>query len=93
MRAYPGLSAQVATLMAREPKWLEHNLLCRDSGDFLDSKSVPAGIGERAVVRDCGRILNVSIEPEVTIEGLVADERSCNQQRGTANALPTPEAE
>ena len=68
VRAYPGLSAQVATLMAREPKWLEHNLL-PGFQDFLDSKSVPAGIGERAVVRDCGRIRNVSIGPEVTIEG------------------------
>lgn len=68
VRAYPGLSAQVATLMAREPKWLEHRL---NAGlqDFLDSKAVLPEIGDGAIIRDCGRLLNVSVGREVTIDG------------------------
>lgn len=66
--AYPGLSSQVATLMARVPSWLEHKLSpCLQ--DFLDSKAVAHEIGEGAVVRDCGRLLNVSVGAKVRIEG------------------------
>ena len=65
---YPGLSSQLATLMAREPRWLKK---ITDNGlrEFLDSKVTPAEIGENAVVKNCGTIRNVSIDKEVTIDG------------------------
>lgn len=66
--AYPGLSSQVATLMARVPSWLERQL-SPSLQDFLDGKAVAHEIGDRAVVRDCGRLLNVSVGHGVTIEG------------------------
>ncbi|MDE6771729.1 MAG: DUF4954 family protein, partial [Muribaculaceae bacterium] len=66
--AYPGLSSQTATLMARVPSWLEHQL-STSMQDFLDSKSVAHEIGDNAVIRDCGRLLNVSVGHGVTIEG------------------------
>lgn len=66
--AYPGLSAQAATLMARVPKWVENNI---NPGihDFLDSKAVKPEIGDGAIVRDCGRIINVSVGAGAKIEG------------------------
>ncbi len=66
---YPGLSSQIATLMARVPKWVENNLR-PGLQDFLDSKSVPPYVGEGAVVRHCGLIRNVSIGPRVSVEGV-----------------------
>lgn len=65
---YPGLSAQVATLMARVPSWPEHTLSV-GMQEFLDSKAVPHAIGEGAKVIDCGRLLNVSVAPGAVIEG------------------------
>ena len=66
--AYPGLSSQIATLMAREPKWLSRNLQAYIN-EFLESKATPPEIGDGAVVRDCGRLLNVSIGAGCTVEG------------------------
>ncbi|MDE5888334.1 MAG: DUF4954 family protein [Muribaculaceae bacterium] len=68
---YPGLSSQIATLMARVPKWVE-NKLKPGLQDFLDSKMVPAEIGEDAVVRDCGILSNVSVGKRITVEGASA---------------------
>lgn len=65
---YPGLSSQIATLMAREPRWLQRNLES-SINDFLDSRATPAQIGENAVIKNCGPIKNVSIGKEVTIDG------------------------
>ena len=65
---YPGLSSQIATLMAREPRWLQ-NQLQLSVRDFLDSKVTPARIGENAVVKNCGVIRNVSIGNEIKVEG------------------------
>lgn len=65
---YPGLSSQTATLMARVPSWLE-NKLSGSIHEFLDSRATPHHIGEDAVVRNCGAILNVSIAREVSVEG------------------------
>lgn len=65
---YPGLSAQVATLMARVPRWYEENIH-PTIHDFLDSRSVGQEIGEGAVVRDCGRIINVSIGAGASVIG------------------------
>ncbi len=66
--AYPGLSAQAATLMARLPKWFDTNIN-PTIHDFLDTKSVRQEIGDGAVVRDCGRIINVSVGAGATVEG------------------------
>ena len=65
---YPGLSSQMATLMAREPKWLKRNI---DTSvrEFLDSKTTQAKVGENSIIRNCGIIKNVSIDNEVIIEG------------------------
>lgn len=65
---YPGVTAQVATLMARYPKWLENNIR-PGLNEFLDTKAARAEIGAGAVVRDCGRLLNVSIGAGARVEG------------------------
>ena len=68
---FPGLTAQVALLMAREPKWSEnhlHPILM----DFLDTQRYFAGIGEDAVVENCGKLLNVSVGREVIMSGAVS---------------------
>ena len=68
---FPGLTAQVALLMAREPKWSEnhlHPILM----DFLDIQRYFAGIGEDAVVENCGKLLNVSVGREVIVSGAVS---------------------
>ena len=68
VKIYPGISSQVATLMARVPKWLESTL---SSGiqDFLDSRIPEHAIGDNAVVRDCVLLRNVSVGREVKVEG------------------------
>lgn len=68
VRAFPGISSQIATLMARVPAWLERNL-ATGIQDFLDSRAVPHEIGDRAVVRGCGKLLNVSVGAGATVEG------------------------
>lgn len=65
---FPGLSSQIATLMAREPNWLQ-TFLKSSIKEFIDSKVPEAEIGEKAVIRNCGSIKNVSIGPEIIIEG------------------------
>lgn len=65
---FPGLSAQVATLMARVPSWFE-NKVSPMVQDFLDSRSVPHEIGDGAVVRDAGNLLNVSVGAGAKVEG------------------------
>lgn len=69
--AYPGISSQIATLMAREPKWLARNQQTFVN-DFIDSKCPPAEIGDGAVVRDCGRLLNVYVGAGATVEGAIS---------------------
>lgn len=66
--AYPGLSSQIATLMARVPAWKE-NHLSASIQEFLDSRATPHEIGEGAVVTNCGSLLNVSVGREVIIDG------------------------
>lgn len=66
--AYPGISSQVATIMARVPAWLEHHAE-PSMQEFLDSRAVAHEIGDNAIVRDCGRLLNVSVGNGVIVEG------------------------
>lgn len=65
---YPGLTAQSATLMAREPKLAEESLIPQTS-QYCESLNYTPGIGEKAVVRDCGSLFNVYVDREVTVEG------------------------
>lgn len=65
---YPGLSSQIATLMAREPRWLKQNLDL-SLREFLESRETPAEVGENSVIRNCGTLTNVSIGREVVVEG------------------------
>ena len=65
---YPGLTAQTALLMAREPKWAERHLKPLVE-PLLDSLVPPRSIGDGATVEGCGRLLNVSIGPEVRVIG------------------------
>lgn len=65
---FPGLSSQIATLMAREPRWTQ-DTLSLSLRDFIDSKVTPAQIGEGSVIKNCGSIKNVSIGPEIIIDG------------------------
>lgn len=65
---FPGLSSQIATLMSREPRWLQYNLKT-SLKEFIDSKLTEAEIGENAVIKNSGSIKNVSIGPEIKIEG------------------------
>lgn len=65
---YPGLTSQIATIMAREPRWLKNNLK-PGLQEFLDSHAMPPYIGENSIIRDCKRLKNVSVGREVTIEG------------------------
>lgn len=68
VRIYPGLSSQIATLMAREPKWLSRNLQMTID-EFIESKCPPHEIGDDAVVRDCGRLINVYVGAGATVDG------------------------
>lgn len=65
---YPGISSQIATLMARRPKWLQENLE-PTLRQFIDSKITPARIGENTKIKNCGKIKNVSVGNEILIEG------------------------
>lgn len=64
---YPGLSSQIATLLARQPDWLSN--ITETLEGFLDSKITPAEIGENSIIRNCGSIKNVSVGSEIIIEG------------------------
>lgn len=65
---YPGMSAQIATLMAREKDWMS-KLNNGELQAFLDSRTPTAEIGENVKIRDCGQIRNVSVGKEVIING------------------------
>ena len=65
---YPGLSSQLATLMARMPEWL-NKVKETTLSVFLDSRVTPSEIGENAQVKNCGKIKNVSVGREVIIDG------------------------
>lgn len=68
VKIYPGLSAQMAWMAAHFPKWADDVL-----SDLLLDKfgydPLPSVIGHDAIIRDCGPIVNVRVDPEVHIEG------------------------
>lgn len=65
---YPGLSAQLAALMARKPKWADDYLKPLLEA-VAESMSVPGRIGAGAVVINTEEVRNVFIDREVRIEG------------------------
>lgn len=65
---YPGLSAQSAALMARDPKLAEDVLIPQTLAHIENLVHGPQ-IGEKAVIRDCGTIFNVTVDREVRVEG------------------------
>lgn len=68
VRIYPGLSAQMAMLIARDPNWA-HGYAKDMLDEHIHNLEPSRAIGDGAVIRNCGRIINVSIDPEAHIEG------------------------
>ncbi len=68
VRIFPGLSAQLAMLIARDPAWAQGP--AKDMlEEHINTFPVDRAIGNGVVIRNCGRIFNVAIGPEVKIEG------------------------
>lgn len=65
---YPGLNAQTATLIARNPKLAEEELIPQTVA-YCEQLKFPGGIEEKAVIKDCGTLFNVYVGREVRIEG------------------------
>lgn len=65
---FPGLSSQIAHLSTHNPRWAEETLLPMLEEKFRDT-SPRHVIGHDSVVRDCGALINVSIGPEIVVEG------------------------
>lgn len=80
---YPGLSAQTALLMAREPKWMQQHLKPMLE-EWLFTYVAPARIGEGAEIENCGHLINVSVDREIRIKGA----RSLNNGMLINNAAP-----
>lgn len=65
---YPGLSAQMATLMARLPRKAEQHLIPL-AKEHIALMKMGFDLGAGAHIRDCGELLNVRVWPGVRIEG------------------------
>lgn len=63
---YPGISAQLAALQARMPEWAKEK---RDLFLQAAASRKLTGIGEEAVIADCGTLRNVYVGPRIKIEG------------------------
>lgn len=66
---FPGLSAQVAALMALRPRWAEDTLLPALQEKWIESKAFDYDIADEAVVSGCGQLLNVHVGRRVRING------------------------
>lgn len=64
---YPGISSQMATLMAREINWIKKNENTINS--YIESCVTPKEIGERSIIKNCGTIKNVYVSNDVVING------------------------
>ena len=67
---YPGLTAQMASLMAYKPRWTEEHLHTMLQDYFIENP-LPTMIGDDASVVDTVCMVNVSVDREVAIEGAV----------------------
>ena len=68
---YPGMSAHAAMLMARDPDWRETHFLPM-LHEWIRQHPAPHRIGDRAVIRGVGTMLNVSVDREVTVKGALS---------------------
>lgn len=68
VKIYPGLSAQAALLMAREPRWRERHI---DPilEDHICTNCIYSEIGDKVVVENCGSLINVYIGNEISVKG------------------------
>lgn len=83
---YPGLSAQMATVMARLPRESEERLLPLVN-EHIASLSYDFDLGEECLISDCGLLVNVRVWPRVRIEGarkLVDGSVVSNSPKGVA---------
>lgn len=77
VKIYPGLSAQMAVLMARAPHLAEDRIFPMVD-EAIESMTMPLGtIGAGAVVRDCGPLVNVTVWPGATVDGAVSLRNGC----------------
>ena len=65
---YPGLNAQTATIMARNPKIAEEVLIPQTLA-YCEEIGIKPGIEDNAVIKDCGTLFNVHVGREVRVEG------------------------
>lgn len=68
VRIYPGMTAQTAMLIARDPAWA-HGPAAEMLAAHVEAAHIEATIGDGAVIRNCGSIVNVAVGCEVHIEG------------------------
>ncbi len=68
VRIYPGISAQTAMLIARDPAWAQGPAK-EKIYEHVNSFETDPAIGNGATIRNCGSIENVAIGREVKIEG------------------------
>lgn len=68
VRIYPGMTAQTAMLIARDPAWA-HGPAAEMLAAHVEAAHVEATISDGAVIRNCGSIVNVAVGCEVHIEG------------------------
>lgn len=83
---YPGLSAQMGTLMARLPRQADECLRPLVN-DYIDQLDYDFDIGDSAVITDCGPISDVRFWPNVKVTGALK-----LQNGSVINNAPTPEA-
>ena len=68
VRIYPGLSSQMAMLIARDAAWAQGPAK-QALDDHVNNFEINREIGDGAVIRNCRYIINVAIGREVRIEG------------------------
>lgn len=88
VKIYPGLSAQMAVLMARMPREAEEKFIPLVDR-AIEALDLPLGsIGAGAVIRDCGPLTDVTVWPGVTVEGASALRNGCVvNNAGSSRAL------
>ena len=65
---YPGLTSQTAAIMAREPRMAEEKIIPQALA-CLEDRPEKGKIGEKAEIKDCGTLFNVSVDREVKVIG------------------------
>ncbi len=70
VKIFPGLSAQLATLIARDPEWAQTHAN-PIINKHIEEYPVIRAIGDGASITNCGSIRNVAIGREVIIDGAV----------------------